>query len=78
MGVAVPEAGGEFSESVLYSRIVVRRCGEISSDGDTDVDEGELLDLGSVFVMTERGLRFALSEPDLLLRAKRRELRDGW
>ena len=78
MGVAVPDAGGEFSASALYSRIVVKRCGEISSDADTGADVGEMLDLPSVSVMTERGLRFALSTLALALRAKRRELREGW
>jgi len=74
MGVTVPDAGGEFSERALYSRIVVRRCGEISSDADA----GELLDFSSVSVMTDRGLRFALSMLALLLRARRSELREGW
>ena len=78
MGVAVPEAGGEFSESALYSRIVVRRCGEISSDADAGADVGALLDLLSVSVMTDRGLRFALSKLALALRDSRSELREGW
>ena len=77
MGVAVPEAGGEFSESALYSRIVVRRCGEISSDADAGADVGALLDMPSVSVITERGLRFALSTLALAFRASRRELREG-
>ena len=78
MGVAVPEAGGEFSESALYSKIVVRRCGEISSDADAGVDVGALLDLLSVSVMTDRGLCFALSKLALALRDSRSELREGW
>jgi len=75
MGVVVPDAGGEFSDRVLYSRIVVRRCGEISSDADAGA---ELSDLPSVSVTTDKGLRFALSTLDLLLRARMSELREGW
>ena len=78
IGVAVPDAGGESSVKALYSRIVVKRCGEISSDADAGADVGELLDLASVSVMTDRGLRFALSTLALLFRARRSELREGW
>jgi hypothetical protein len=78
MGVVVPEAGGEFSESVLYSRIVVRRCGEISSDADAGAELGKMLAWLSVSVITERGLRFALSTLALALRARRSEFREGW
>jgi hypothetical protein len=78
MGVVVPDAGGEFSESALYSRIVVRRCGEISSDADAGADVGKLLAVPSVSVITDRGLRFALSMLVLALRARRSELREGW
>jgi len=78
MGVAVPDAGGEFSAKALYSKIVVRWCGETSSDADAGADEGELLDFSSVSVMTDRGLRFALSTLALALRARRSELREGW
>ena len=75
MGVAVPEAGGEFSDRVLYSRIVVRRCGEISSDADVGADG--LLGLVSVSVITERGLFVALSTLALHFRAMMSELREG-
>jgi hypothetical protein len=78
MGVVVPDAGGEFSERGLYSRIVVRRCGEISSDADAGADVGKMLAWLSVSVITDRGLRFALSTLALALRARRSELREGW
>ena len=78
MDVAVPDAGGEFSAKALYSKIVVRRCGEISSDADAGANVGALLDLLSVSVMTDRGLRFALSKLALALRASRSELREVW
>jgi hypothetical protein len=78
MGVVVPDAGGEVSERVLYSKIVVRRCGEISSDADSGADVGKLLALPSVSVMTDKGLRFALSTLALALRARSSELREGW
>lgn len=77
-GVAVPGAGGEFSESDLYSKIVVRRCGEISSVTEAGGGVGELLNLASTSVTTERGLRFALPPLSLLFRAMIRELREGW
>lgn len=78
MGVAVPDAGGELSERALYSKIVVRRCVEISSDADAGADVGKLLDLPSVSVITDKGLRVTLSTLDLALRAIRSELREGW
>jgi hypothetical protein len=78
MGVAVPDAGGELSDKALHSRIVVKRCGGTSSDADAGADVGELLDSRSASVMTDRGLRFTLSELALLFRAMMSELRDGW
>jgi hypothetical protein len=75
MGVAVPDAGGGFSNSALYSMIVVRRCGEISSDADAGADG--LVGLVSVSAMTERGLFVAPSTPALLFRAMMSELREG-
>ena len=78
MGVAIPDAGGESPESALYSKMVVRRCGEISSVADAGAIVDELLDLLSVSVTTDKGLGVALSTLVLALRAVRSELREGW
>lgn len=76
--MAVPEAGGEFSESDLDSKIVVRRCREISSVAEAGGGVGELLNLASTSVTTERGVRFTLPPLSPLFRAMIRELREGW
>lgn len=78
VGVVVPEAGGEFSDSGLFSMIVVRRCGERSSPGKYSVASSELFAFASVSPTTERGLRLTLPPLSDLLRAARSELREGW